>query len=1288
MKKVYVLLYVILLIGMSSFVSATDYELVDSQTVFTDDLGTLDDNSDRLSIKFTASEDYTAKILSTYGTITGNPTIRMGIWNDSGSDLPGSLLMTVEGNGFSTGWNNLTNATGVALTNGVVYWLEVGCASCDGSNKYSVKADADGAGGRTAYTTPWAYANDGFGAFMTFKEDASPPAGEGFLTVNINTPADSTFSSNLTQNFSCSITDATAIQNLSLYIWNSTGDNIITNSTDLTGVSNSTDWINILPYNNIYKWNCLGYDAAGNLDWGNSNYTLTIGEVSNISISLDYPTNNTANNTADLFQYLVGLYYGDIDNCSLWTDFTGSWELTETNSSAIVNDTNYNTSYDSCYQETANVSTICGGLNTGTYEFTGTWNNPNNAIDGNWTSYASTTNNNIGYLYVDYTKPSGSLNTSLWNVYTGLENLTYNIPLSCWDFDTNKISFQLISDESSGGAPTQFYEISCWDSTWVQISKVVADSKIYEDSMLWNFTTDGTPLDHPNNNITLSPPFNTSGTYQWGIQCVSDRGEEFWSDDNFTLLIDVTFPLIIPQPELLNNETIVWNGTLNTQINYTDEREIYSIVTILENGSVITNLTNLGLVSYIDNISYSLGTDIDNNYLTTTVCDAHTDKVIQDINRIDIDTKTKGLTYVIRDRWLWFQDDYIRVYPKDAKDYNDPSTEKNVDRYNFQFSKTELPKEYETYVVESNEFIDVAKLQIEGGHLVIPTIGEKGYWIDFDNDEATKYVIRRISNTKVEIDVYGLKSKDIVFNSVGELNCASAVFYFGNLNPETTYHSYAMVNSNESIGLNINYDSITMSNINATLYYNDTEYYVGTTHNFTKYVTTATLPDTTLNTNVSLYWYIGMDGNYYNLTNYTQQIDNFFLDNCTNGTILSLNISYWNEKNSSSIDIDVSGTFNYTNNSITKLYTLSQTATNTTQICIYPNYTKMNGNLDIDYSSVLYPQRNYIDESIVYSNVTQQIKLYGLHVDEGIYANFVVVDTTNTIQEGVLGTMSEGVITYETEYSDGSGSMSFWEDPDETYTYKFTKTGCVTITESLKITTGDIRTVTMNCGGGTDTYTQNYSYSAGVQYSFTPITDLDNGTDYNFTFDMSSAYWTITSCNMYLRNSSGTTIANIAGTYNDTDCNATIEYNTDNLTTIRSYVIYTLNSSGNIYADKTYSIIYSYVGDFSLKHFLDDLGDFGDAGFNDFSKMFLSFIVIMIITAMVSYKMDIVDPEAVVFIVIALTWLMSYIGWLSLGGYYDSLINPPASFAFLSKYIIAILITLMGGGYIMKRHID
>ncbi|CAB1060222.1 hypothetical protein D1BOALGB6SA_4987 [Olavius sp. associated proteobacterium Delta 1] len=94
-----------------------------------------------------------------------------------------------------------------------------------------------------------------------------------------------------------------------------------------------------------------------------------------------------------------------------------------------------------CYQETPNVATTCGGLNTGTYVAGGFWGGAgpsNKFIDGDWDTAAF--GGNFGWVFVNYTKPAGARSTSLWQIGTGSAAtgntiLNKTIPVDCWNQD-------------------------------------------------------------------------------------------------------------------------------------------------------------------------------------------------------------------------------------------------------------------------------------------------------------------------------------------------------------------------------------------------------------------------------------------------------------------------------------------------------------------------------------------------------------------------------------------------------------------------------------------------------------------------------------------------------------------------------------------------------------------------------------------------------------------------------------------------------------------------------------
>ncbi len=135
----------------------------------------------------------------------------------------------------------------------------------------------------------------------------------------------------------------------------------------------------------------------------------------------------------------------------------------------------------SCYQETANVSTACGGLNTGTYSFTGTWINLDKTYDGSWTTVGYRSNSD-GTLYINYTKPTDSTNYSLWQVKDSSGTVNLTILQSCFDYNPTQISLNVLSTYITG-----VVSWSCLNSSgWNTLRSISTSGFVYEEAMIWN----------------------------------------------------------------------------------------------------------------------------------------------------------------------------------------------------------------------------------------------------------------------------------------------------------------------------------------------------------------------------------------------------------------------------------------------------------------------------------------------------------------------------------------------------------------------------------------------------------------------------------------------------------------------------------------------------------------------------------------------------------------------------------------------------------------------------------
>lgn len=146
--------------------------------------------------------------------------------------------------------------------------------------------------------------------------------------------------------------------------------------------------------------------------------------------------------------------------------------------------------YGYCYQETANISTECGGNDNGTYWVNGTDNQT--LIDGNYSSGYYGSNS----LFVNYTKIDGAFNTSYlkWvhqdSLITVEENST--IPASCWAQDPLQFWFDIYGDAGGEADFGSYIYAYCYNSTdWVTVAdtwdtKCLYGNNFYDEAMFWH----------------------------------------------------------------------------------------------------------------------------------------------------------------------------------------------------------------------------------------------------------------------------------------------------------------------------------------------------------------------------------------------------------------------------------------------------------------------------------------------------------------------------------------------------------------------------------------------------------------------------------------------------------------------------------------------------------------------------------------------------------------------------------------------------------------------------------
>jgi len=434
--------------------------------------------------------------------------------------------------------------------------------------------------------------------------------------------------------------------------WNISSINLYNNT---TYTDNRTYENFTLVPNGIYYYNVTVTDLANNQ---NSTETrrITLDTVSP-QLNQTYPPNNTyTTNTNVTFNWTLNDTTSGIQNTTIY--------IYQNNSSVIGG---------FCYQEYSNISTSCGGLNTGGYYTADSWTTQENLYDGNYST--STSCDGVfgcgGTLYINYSLPSRTIICSMLQFKIGNGSM-YNvtIPVDCLN-DPVQISWYAFRT-AFGFDGT---EITCYNgTTWVELYSAGSDGSqnlddIYEESMFWSVpgytlynetTYQSYELSDIFNTLVSFPITLTNGIYQWFVDAW-DFASNYNYTSNYTLTIDTADPeyiyFVSPTKDnssyedadwiyaevvydtynlanitfnlynytsggLINNTTYYSFGGTNDSVNWTgiaNGKYLYNVTAIkLTNGNNSTETRWITLDTINPLINYSSGVLSNNTNITNT----------------------------------------------------------------------------------------------------------------------------------------------------------------------------------------------------------------------------------------------------------------------------------------------------------------------------------------------------------------------------------------------------------------------------------------------------------------------------------------------------------------------------------------------------------------------------------------------------------------------------------------------------------------------------------------------
>ena len=699
----------------------------------------------------------------------------------------------------------------------------------------------------------------------------------------------------------------------------------------------------------------------------------------------------------------------------------------------------------------------------------------------------------------------------------------------------------------------------------------------------------------------------------------------------------------------------------------------YKINITSDFGFEVYNITNTSLSGSIVNFSAIINVSgPQGNYtVNVTVFDTHTATAIPKMK------VNKGIQ-----NFLLF-DKKIRITAEGAIYSN---VKKKRDRYNFQFNYIPfLAPHIKVFYVESDSTLYYQKDSPYTAHFVD---WENRKWIDFEG-LSSKPIITKINDRKWKIE-FNNKDSKVVFSSLGVLNEHTEIFryYLSNVSVEwfIPTETVDFLGTSFTVSLNVTGDG---KNFTRFRLYNSSNDLVQT-KNLTATNQGSHFYNTTFSDLTDTQYFVNAthtDVNGENKTSETRTLNNIGLTNCVLGFPV-INFTIKDETDDTRVVGDAVGTFNYngtTEAQRTTTFTRTITDQNNFSVCINPANQELIADYSIVYSATNYQQRVFDVEQTTFDNNTQLKTLFLLNDTTGIFGRFQVVDQFQSVESGVRIEMTKTGETdiIEIRTTDDAGQAAFFVNPDQTYDFTFTKTGFQTLTTSLRITSGDIITVTLVEEG----VAEQESFSTEIRYDFYPKnTVLQNKTDVTFSFNMTSTFYNISACTLYLRNTSERLASNSCF-FNSSQGNTSIVFNTGNQTLIISEAIYQLNMTTNETVSVQYKVQYTFQGEFSLKTFIEDIRAFAGAGFNDFTRMFISFLFILGIIGFVAANFtELREPEPMILLFLALVLMFSFIGMLTLN--YEAIPDdiPGLTAGWLNQYIIFILLFLTGGSYLIRRH--
>ena len=379
------------------------------------------------------------------------------------------------------------------------------------------------------------------------------------------------------------------------------------------------------------------------------------------------------------------------------------------------------------------------------------------------------------------------------------------------------------------------------------------------------------------------------GSYNISFYCKNQYdGIENNSAMFHKIYLDNVYPSLITN--FINNSLWHIKNNITGSFNFSDDQILSSVNITLDGIQIYGNLS----VSQMS-LNYSFNSNVStvsNHTIGLRWADGHTKNAIGDYNILNSD----GLTFSFNKP---YNDGWVKITSNQQQDKW--TTTKQKDRYKFKFSAKSDNETY-SFIITSSFKMQIIKADwTEYKKWIVID----DHWLDLFNPDYD-IDFKQINDNKIIAYVSNkarLKIKDIEFSSIGDLNIRTSSYIFYTINDSEIYSSPVIETTTNNFKLNISYSGI-ISNISATLNYNNTQYMVLGTDYGTSYIFSQNIlsPSISTDTNISFWWNITINGALqFNTTAKNQSVKDINLDSCLTNTDILINLTMKDEANTSYI---------------------------------------------------------------------------------------------------------------------------------------------------------------------------------------------------------------------------------------------------------------------------------------------------------------------------------------------------------------------------------------------------